>query len=137
MKHQELSERIIGAAYAVHRELGYGFVEKVYKNALAIQLEEAGLKCDCEVPLRVTYHGRTVGEYYADIIVENEIIVETKAISTLDAVHEVQLVNYLKATGLTVGLLINFGRSVEVKRRVFDSPPKPDEAPILPSEKSV
>ena len=128
MKHQELSERIIGAAYAVHKELGCGFLEKVYKNALAIQLEEAGLKCDCEVPLRVLYHGRTVGEYYADIVVENRIIVEAKAISRLDTVHEVQLVNYLRATGLTVGLLINFGRSVEVKRRVFDAPPRLDEA---------
>jgi len=127
MKHQELSEKIIGAAYAVHRELGYGFVEKVYKNALAIQLAETGIKCSCEVPLRVPYHGQTVGEYYADIVVEDEIIVEAKAVSRLDTIHEVQLVNYLKATGLTIGLLINFGRSVEVKRRVFDAPSKPDE----------
>ena len=126
MKHQELSEKIIGAAYAIHKELGYGFAEKVYKNALAIQLEEVGLKCSCEVPLRVLYHGRTVGEYYADIVVEDKIIVEAKAVSRLDTVHEVQLVNYLKATGLTVGLLINFGRSVELKRRVFDAPPEPD-----------
>jgi GxxExxY protein len=127
MKHQELSEKIIAAAYAVHKELGCGFVEKVYKNALAIQLEEMGLRCICEVPLRVLYHAKTVGEYFADIVVEDTIIVETKAVSRLDAVHEVQLVNYLKGTGLTIGLLINFGRSVEVKRRVFDAPPRSEE----------
>lgn len=127
MKHQELSKQIIGAAYAVHKELGCGFLEKVYKNALAIELEENGLRYIREVPLRVLYHDRTVGEYFADIVVEDTIIVEAKAVSRLDAVHEVQLVNYLKATGLTIGLLINFGRSVEVKRRVFDVLPKSDE----------
>jgi GxxExxY protein len=137
MKHQRLSENIIGAAYVVHKELGCGFIEKVYKNALAIQLEEAGLRCACEVPLRVLYHGRTVGEYYADIVVENEIIVEAKAVSNLAAIHEVQLVNYLRATGLTVGLLINFGRSVEVKRRVFDPPAESDEVQTPPPRKSV
>ncbi len=119
MRHQELSEKIIAAAYRVHNELGYGFIEKVYKNALAIELGETGLKCSCEVPLRVLYHGKVVGEYCADITVEDKIVVEAKAVSRLDSAHEVQLVNYLKATGLNIGLLINFGRSVEVKRRVF------------------
>ena len=128
LKYQELSEKIIAAAYAVHNELGCGFIEKVYKNALAIQLEEAGVKCSCEVPLQVTYRGKVVGEYYADIIVEDRIVVEVKAVSRLDPVHEVQLVNYLRATGLNVGLLINFARSVEVKRRIFDSPSRVKEA---------
>jgi len=128
LRHQELTEKIIAAAYAVHNELGCGFVEKVYKNALAIQLEETGVKCSCEVPLQVTYRGKVVGEYCADVIVENKIVVEVKAVSRLDPIHEVQLVNYLKATGLNVGLLINFGRSVEVKRRVFDSPQGTQEA---------
>jgi GxxExxY protein len=127
MRYQELSEKIIAAAYRVHNELGYGFIERVSKNALAIELGEAGLRCRCEVPLKVSYHGKIVGEYCADMIVEDKIVVEAKAVSKLDPVHEVQLVNYLKATGLNVGLLINFGRSVEVKRRVFDSPPKPEE----------
>jgi GxxExxY protein len=121
LKHQELSEKIIAAAYAVHNQLGCGFVEKVYKNSLALELEEMGVKCSCEVPLQVTYRGKVVGEYCADVIVEDKIVVEVKAVSRLDPVHEVQLVNYLKATGLSVGLLINFGRSVEVKRRVFDA----------------
>jgi len=119
LKHQELSRKIIASAYNVHNELGYGFLERVYKNALAIELEEAGLKCISEVPLKVAYHNRVVGDYYADIIVEDKIIVEVKAVTRFDSVHEVQLVNYLKATGLNVGLLINFGQSVEVKRRIF------------------
>jgi GxxExxY protein len=128
LRYQELSEKIIAAAYAVHDELGCGFVEKVYQNALALELEERDVACSREVPLHVVYRGKIVGEYCADVIVENKIVVEIKAVSRLDPVHEVQLVNYLKATGLNVGLLINFGRSVEVKRRVFDSPPKTEKA---------
>ncbi|MFA6187217.1 MAG: GxxExxY protein [Phycisphaerae bacterium] len=119
LKHRELSEKIIASAYNVHNTLGSGFLEKVYKNALAIELEEAGLKYALESPLKVLYHNKMVGEYAADIIVDNKIIVEVKAVSKLESVHEVQLVNYLKATGIEVGLLINFGQSVEVKRRVF------------------
>lgn len=119
LKHKELSKTIIAAAYTVHKELGYGFLEKVYKNALLIELEEAGLKCIAEAPLKVLYRGKTVGDYCADIIVDDKIIVEVKAVSDLEPIHEVQLVNYLKATGLNVGLLINFGQSVEVKRRIF------------------
>jgi len=119
LKHQELSKKIIAAAYNVHNELGNGFLEKVYKNALAVELEESGLSCRLEAPLEVSYHDRIVGEYLADLIVEDKIVVEVKAVSKLDSVHEVQLVNHLKATGLNVGLLINFGQSVEVKRRIF------------------
>ena len=119
LKHSELSKKIIAAAFAVHKELGYGFVEKVYKNALAIELGEVGIKCAVEVPLKVLYHRKTVGDYYADMIVDDKIIIEVKALSDLEPIHEVQLVNYLKATGLHVGLLINFGQSVKVKRRIF------------------
>jgi GxxExxY protein len=82
-------------------------------------LGEVGVKCAVEVPLKVLYHGKIVGDYYADMIVDDKIIVEVKALSDLGPIHEVQLVNYLKATGLHVGLLINFGQSVKVKRRVF------------------
>jgi GxxExxY protein len=114
-----LSKKIIAAAYTVHKELGHGFLEKVYKNALAVELEETGLKCVLEFPLKVSYRGRTVGDYFADIIVDDKIIVEVKAVGKLESVHEVQLVNYLKGTGINVGLLINFGKSVEVKRRIF------------------
>lgn len=119
LKHSELSKKIIAAAYNVHNELGYGFVEKVYKNALAIELQETGVECAVEVPLKVFYHEKVVGDYHADMIVDDKIIVEVKAVSDLEPVHEVQLVNYLKATGLNLGLLINFGRSVKVKRRIF------------------
>jgi len=119
LKHRELSERIIAAAYAVHKELGHGFVEKVYKSALAIELQEKGVKCALEVSLKVLYHGKTIGYYCADIIADDKVIVEVKAVGEIASVHEVQLVNYLKATGLQVGLLLNFGESVKVKRRVF------------------
>ena len=119
LKHGELSQKIIGIAQNVHNELGQGFLEKVYENALAIELEEEGVDCTSEVPMSVQYHGSVVGDYVADMVVENKIIVEVKAVSELTSAHEVQLVNYLKATGVQVGLLINFGRSVQVKRRVF------------------
>ncbi len=82
-------------------------------------MAENGLKCIAEAPLKVSYHGKIVGDYFADIIVEEKIVVEIKAVSRLESVHEVQLVNYLKATGIKIGLLINFGQSVDVKRRVF------------------
>jgi GxxExxY protein len=88
LKHKELSEKIIAAAYAVHKELGQGFVEKIYKNAMEIELRENGLKCNSEVPLNVSYHGQVIGDYFADIVVENKIIVEVKAVSDLMPVHE-------------------------------------------------
>lgn len=119
LKHKEITDKIIGFAYTVHNSLGQGFLEKVYKNAMAVELEEAGLQCSVEVPLNVFYKGRKIGEYFADIVVEQKIIVELKAVRKIEKTHEVQLVNYLKATGLNVGLIINFGESVEFKRKVF------------------
>ena len=116
---EELSKKNIGAAYNVHKELGYGFLEKVYKNALAVELQETGLNYVLDAPLEVSYHSRIVGEYFADLIVEDKIVVEIKAVSKIQLVQEVQLVNYLKATGINVGLLINFGDSVEIKRRIY------------------
>ena len=127
LKHGELSHKIIAVAHNVHKELGHGFLEKVYKNALAMELQEAGLKCDLEVPMSVLYRELVVGDYVADMVVDGKIIVEVKAVAELSSVHEVQLVNYLKATGLQVGLLINFGRSVQVKRRVFGFEPGEEE----------
>ena len=119
-KYRELTEKIIGAAYAVHNALGYGFVEKVYENALRVELEEGGLSVEQQAPVDVRYRGKLVGEYVADMVVDGKVIVEAKAVSELAKEHEVQLVNYLKATGIEVGLLINFGRKVEVRRRVLD-----------------
>ena len=124
LKHGELSQKIIASAHNVHKELGQGFLEKVYKNALAIELQEAGIECALEASVSVLYRGVEVGDYVADMIVENKIVVEVKAVSEINPIHEVQLVNYLKATGLQVGLLINFGRSVQVKRRVFGFEPE-------------
>ena len=118
-KHSDITEKIIAAAYVVHKQLGYGFLEKVYKNALIIELENQPFKCRAEAPIQVFYRNRLVGEYFADIIVEDKVVIEVKAVSKIDPAHEVQLVNYLKASGISVGLLINFGTSVEVKRRVF------------------
>ena len=113
----ELTEKIIGCAYEVHKVLGSGFVEKVYENAFACELRTNCLLVECQKPIVVRYKGWVVGEYVADIVVENVIIIELKAIEQIVDVHEVQLKNYLKATGLEVGLLINFGKSVEIRRK--------------------
>ena len=120
MKYSDLTEKIINAAYKVHNVLGFGFLEKVYQNALMIELKRMGLKVSSEMPIKVYYRSEIVGEYIADIIVEDKVILELKAVKDLAEIHEVQLVNYLKATGIEVGLLINFGHSVQVKRKVFD-----------------
>jgi len=118
-KHKELTEQVIRAAYTVHNVLGSGFLEKVYENALAIELIKSGLKVKQQTPLQVHYEGKVVGEYFTDIIVEDKVILELKAVSHILPAHEVQLVNYLKATGLEVGLLINFaGERVEVRRKI-------------------
>ena len=120
MKYSDLTEKIIKAAYTVHNVLGFGFLEKVYQNALVIELRKMGLSVLSEKPITVYYENETVGEYVADLVVEGKVILELKAVKELNEVHEVQLVNYLKATGIEVGLLINFGHSVQVKRKVFD-----------------
>ena len=120
LKHHQITEKIIGAAYNVHNLLGSGFLEKVYHNSLALELRSLALKVDVEKPIEVIYKGEIVGNYFADVVVDEKVIVEIKAIKELSTIHEVQLVNYLKATGIEVGLLINFGASVQVKRRVLD-----------------
>jgi len=119
-KYSDITEKIIKASYEVHNNLDYGFLEKVYENSLAIELRNVGLNVKQQEPIKVLYKGELVGDYVADLMVEDEVIVEIKSVSKLEQVHEVQLVNYLKATGKEVGLLINFGKSVEVKRKIFD-----------------
>ncbi|MEA2032351.1 MAG: GxxExxY protein [Euryarchaeota archaeon] len=119
-EYREITENIIGAAQKVHNTLGYGFLEKVYQNSLAIELQTLGFDVEVEQPIAVQYRGEIVGNYVADIVVDGKVILEIKAVKELSEIHEVQLVNYLKATGIEVGLLINFGRSVTVKRRVMD-----------------
>ncbi|HDP68646.1 MAG TPA: GxxExxY protein [Candidatus Marinimicrobia bacterium] len=118
-KHSEITDKIIGAAYKVFGVLGYGFLEKVYENALCHELSKMGLTVHQQVPIHVYYDNLVVGDYFADIIVDDRVIVELKAVSSIDPIHEVQLVNYLKATDIEVGLLINFGSTLAFKRRVL------------------
>jgi GxxExxY protein len=119
MQHAELTERIIGCAYDVYNTLGAGFLETVYERSLLIELQFAGLIARPQVPLNVYYREELVGQYFADIVVNQTVVVELKAGESLSKAHEVQLVNYLVATGMPTGLLINFGpEKVEVRRKV-------------------
>ena len=128
MEREELTGRVIGCAMTVHRKLGPGFLESVYQNALAHELRKAGIGVVCEKPLVVMYDGIVVGEFSADMIVEEAVLIENKAVQALVVAHEVQLVNYLNATGKDLGLLINFGGSkLEVKRKYRRYLPKNDD----------
>jgi GxxExxY protein len=124
MLDDDLTKRIISCAYKVHNTLGPGFLEKVYENALRIELEKLGIKVQQQEPIKVEYEGQVVGEYYADLWVEERVVVELKAARTLAREHEVQLVNYLTATKIDLGLLLNFGASVQVKRKFRDYKPR-------------
>jgi GxxExxY protein len=118
MEHAKLTETIIGAAMKVHRTFGPGFLESVYQKALAHELRKLGLKVECEKPITVTYDGIIVGDFSADMLVEEIVMVENKAVQTLVPAHEVQLVNYLTATGIELGLLLNFGAErLEFRRK--------------------
>ena len=118
-KYADLTDKIIGACYKVYNALGSGFLESVYENSLIIELKKIGLIIENQKSIQVFYDGQEVGYFIADIIVENKIILELKAIKELAKIHEVQLVNYLTATGKDIGLLINFGsKKVQVKRKV-------------------
>ncbi len=120
-KHSDLTGKIIGIFYKVYNELGYGFLEKVYGNAMAIDLCELGYKVDQYKPIPVYYRGQIVGEYEADIIVNDIVILEFKAVRNLLPEHEAQLLNYLKATNIEVGLLLNFGPKPEHIRKIYDN----------------
>lgn len=120
-KHKSLTDQIIKAFYAVYNVLGYGFLETVYENALAIELREMGLKVAQEAPIIVTYRDQEIGYYEADLLVEDAVIVELKATRNFAPEHEAQLLNYLKATPIEVGLLLNFGPEPQIKRKAFDN----------------
>jgi len=107
---QELTQKILEGAFAVHNALGCGFLEKVYSNALFFELRNLGLQCEHEVPFKVKYKNVVVGDYCADLVVEKRVLVELKACTALDSVHEAQILNYLKASSVQVGLLLNFGK---------------------------
>ncbi len=120
IQHKEITEQIIGAAFEVHNQLGSGFLEKVYKNAMQVELSQRGLRCETESQIKVKFKGVTVGEYYADLLVNETVIVELKVAKQYNPADEPQLLNELKATGTKVGLLINFGKEkVEFKRFVY------------------
>jgi GxxExxY protein len=107
---QDLTQKILEAAFTVHNTLGAGFLEKVYSNALLYELQNAGLVCEREVAYQVRYRDAVVGDYFADLIVEKRVLVELKACASLDSIHEAQILNYLRASGIHVGLLLNFGK---------------------------
>lgn len=119
MEFENITEKIIGCAYQVHNRMGYGFLESVYEKCMLIELRKAGLKSEYQKPIIVYYDGEVVGQFVADIFVEDTIILELKSVKSIAKAHEVQLVNYLVATGKDVGLLINFGeQKVDIKRKV-------------------
>jgi len=120
LKYKELTEKIIKIFYKVYNKLGYGFLEKVYENAMMIEFRKEGIPIASQAPIKVLYENEMIGEYFADILVDNKVIVEIKAAKNLAVENEAQLLNYLKATNVEVGLLLNFGPKPEVKRKVYD-----------------
>ena len=120
-KHSDITAQIIKAYYNVYNKLGYGFLEKVYENALLVELKKFGLECIAQNPIEVFYDDVKVGLYFADLIVNNCVIIEIKAAESLCEEHEAQLTNYLKATDIEVGMLLNFGKKAEFKRKVFST----------------
>ncbi|RMG34557.1 MAG: GxxExxY protein [Methanobacteriota archaeon] len=121
LKHHQLTELILKGFYEVYNELGRGFLESVYENALALVLKGYGLKVECQKPITVYFRGQIVGDFRADIVVNDSVIVELKAVKAIDPAHVSQLLNYLKATDIEVGLLLNFGDKPEFKRLVYQN----------------
>ena len=121
LKHRDLTEKIIGTFYEVYNELGFGFLETVYEEAMLIALRAKGLKVTQQVPVPVWFRGKNVGNFEADLVVNNLVIIELKAVRTIDDAHIAQLLNYLKATAIEVGLVLNFGHKAEFRRKAFDN----------------
>ena len=122
--HSDITERIIKCFFKVYNKLGYGFLEKVYEHSLMIELIDDGLICERQKPIKVYYKDKVVGDYYADVLVENKVIIELKAAETIAEEHEFQLINYLKATEIEVGLLLNFGTKPAFKRKILTNDKK-------------
>ena len=123
MEHAELTEKIIGCAYRVYNKMGFGFLESVYEKCMMIELRKAGLHARSQQPIKVYYEGELVGDFVGDIVVEDTVIVELKSVRRVVNAHEIQVVNYLVATGKPVGLILNFGETkVEVRRKVKTLP---------------
>ena len=121
IKYKKLTEKIIKVFYNVYNKLGYGFLEKVYENAMMIEMRKEGIPAVSQYAIKVYYENNIVGEYFADILVADKVIVEIKAARNIAVENEAQLLNYLKATDIEVGLLLNFGPKPEIKRKVFDN----------------
>ena len=119
MLHSDLTGKVIEAFYEVYNTLGYGFLEKVYEKAMVIELRDMGLHVEKQYPINVFYKGHEIGNYFADIVINHKVIIELKAATALAEEHEAQLLNYLKATGIEVGLLLNFGQTPEFKRKIL------------------
>ena len=119
--YKELTDIIISCFYRVYNDLGYGFLERVYQNALYYALIDEGLQCETEKSIKVYHNGRVVGDYRADLLVENRVLLELKANEELNSANEKQLINYLKATEIEVGLLLNFGKRPQFRRKVFSN----------------
>lgn len=117
--HEEITKRIIKSYFKVYNTLGYGFLETVYENAMAIELRKNELEVKCQHPITVLYESEIVGEYFADIIVNGIVAIELKAVKEISEEHECQLINYLRATNIELGLLLNFGKEAEYKRKVL------------------
>ena len=125
MKHEQITEKIIEAFYKVYNTSGYGFLEKVYENAMFIELTSLGFKVEKQKKILVYYYGSIVGDYNADLIAEDVVTVELKISECNVAENECQLINYLKATNIEAGLLLNFGKTPQMKRKIFDNDKKP------------
>jgi len=121
VRFNDITGKIIEIFYKVHNKLGYGFLEKVYENAMMIELRREGIPAVPQSAIKVFYEGEVIGEYFADLLIDNKVIVEIKAAKGLAIENEAQLLNYLKATNIEVGLLLNFGPKPEIKRKVFDN----------------
>ena len=118
--YEDITREIIGSAFEVYKKLGYGFLEKVYERALVVELKERSINFEVQKPIRISYKGQNVGDYVADLLVDEKVIVELKVEKEYNPRHEAQLINYLKATGLKVGLLINFGHDKCRPKRIVN-----------------
>jgi GxxExxY protein len=131
LKHRDLTQRIIGVFCEVYNELGPGFLESVYEEAMALALAQLGLRIERQVPLPVWFRGQRIGDFFADLVVEQSVILELKAASGIDSAHEAQLLHYLRSTEIEVGLLLNFGPRPEFKRMVFENSKKQRNSPRM------
>ncbi len=130
-KHSELTNKILYVFYRVYGELGYGFMESVYEEAMTISLNESSLRVHRQVPIPVWYHGKNIGDFKADLLVEEKVLLELKAVKDLNPAHAQQTLNYLRATNIEVALLLNFGGEPQVKRLVFDNERKSNHLNLM------